>query len=382
MQKALVPEDLAAHPWSAGFRGLLSEHDYDVDEIEGAPPGWLRGTLFRNGSGRNELNGQLVSPLVRRRRNDLGDPLRSRRHPLSQPLRRDAELSRRDAAGRIVHRGFGKMRPGGVLANALRQPAQRLEHLGRHARATGSCRCGRAGRLTRSIRATLETLGVEDFGGKVERLLGPSQDRPDTGEMFNFGIDYGRRTTLTPYRIAKGALTRLPPVTLPYPVMNHDFVLTANYLVFCLGPILVRPLRMILGFSSFDGALAVGRRQADPDPARAARRPRRAALDRNRAVLPVPFRQRLRGGRRARPRPDALSRLRRHRRRPAQLLALRLAGQGHGVADSAAGRPRDRQGRDPALRGRQRPTSSRASIPQRVGRRISLRLHRLQPARR
>ncbi len=37
--------------------------------------------------------------------------------------------------------------------------------------------------------------------------------------------------------------------------MNHDFVLTENYLVFCLGPILVHPLKFILGLSSFDGAL-------------------------------------------------------------------------------------------------------------------------------
>jgi all-trans-8'-apo-beta-carotenal 15,15'-oxygenase len=37
--------------------------------------------------------------------------------------------------------------------------------------------------------------------------------------------------------------------------MNHDFVLTQNHLVFCLGPILVHPLKMILGFASFDGAL-------------------------------------------------------------------------------------------------------------------------------
>jgi all-trans-8'-apo-beta-carotenal 15,15'-oxygenase len=42
---------------------------------------------------------------------------------------------------------------------------------------------------------------------------------------------------------------------LPYPVMNHDFVLTARYLVFCLGPILVHPLKFLLGFKSFDGAL-------------------------------------------------------------------------------------------------------------------------------
>ena len=78
---------------------------------------------------------------------------------------------------------------------------------------------------------------------------------PETGELFNFGIDYGAKTTLTPYRLDKGALTRLPPVTLPYPVMNHDFVLTQNYLAFCLGPILVPLAEMILGFRSFDGAL-------------------------------------------------------------------------------------------------------------------------------
>ena len=42
---------------------------------------------------------------------------------------------------------------------------------------------------------------------------------------------------------------------LPYPVMNHDFVLTPGYLAFCIGPILASPLKFILGFKSFDGAL-------------------------------------------------------------------------------------------------------------------------------
>ena len=60
---------------------------------------------------------------------------------------------------------------------------------------------------------------------------------------------------LTPYRLHKGELTRLSPITLPYPVMNHDFVMTANHLVFCLGPILVHPLRLLLRLASFDGAL-------------------------------------------------------------------------------------------------------------------------------
>jgi len=45
------------YPWSAGFRTLAAEHDYRIDEIDGAVPKSLRGTLFRNGSGRNDLGG-------------------------------------------------------------------------------------------------------------------------------------------------------------------------------------------------------------------------------------------------------------------------------------------------------------------------------------
>ena len=37
--------------------------------------------------------------------------------------------------------------------------------------------------------------------------------------------------------------------------MNHDFVLTEHHLVFCLGPILLRSLKMVLGLESFDSAL-------------------------------------------------------------------------------------------------------------------------------
>ena len=46
-----------AYPWSAGFRSLEEEHDYRLDEIDGQVPATLRGTLFHNGSGRNQLAG-------------------------------------------------------------------------------------------------------------------------------------------------------------------------------------------------------------------------------------------------------------------------------------------------------------------------------------
>ncbi len=103
--------------------------------------------------------------------------------------------------------------------------------------------------------ATLATLGVADFNGTLKSFSAHPKRDPATGALFNFGIDYGPKTTLTPYRVHRGTLTKLPVVTLPYPLMNHDFVLTEHYLVFCLGPILVRSLKMILGLESFDSAL-------------------------------------------------------------------------------------------------------------------------------
>src|SRR4051812_1066562 len=243
-----------AGPWSAGFRSLLQEHDYRVDSIEGAVPPALRGPLFRNGSGRNDLAGQWFPHWFDG--DGMVQAIRFADDGIHYRNRYVATESYRDEtrAGHIVHRGFGKMRPGGVLANALRQPANvsNTSVIVDEGRLLSLWEGGPPHALDP---ATLETQGVEDFGGALKAFSAHPRVDPDSGELFNFGIDYGRVCTLTPYRLQRGSLAKLPPVTLPYPVMNHDFVLTRHYLVFCLGPILVRPLKFLLGFSSFDGAL-------------------------------------------------------------------------------------------------------------------------------
>jgi all-trans-8'-apo-beta-carotenal 15,15'-oxygenase len=243
-----------AYPWSAGFRTLAEEHNYRVEEIDGKVPAGLRGTLFRNGSGRNELGGTwfphwfdgdgMISAI---RFDDVGIHYRNR-YVATENWRDES------AAGRIVHRGFGKMRPGGVLANALRQPAN-VSNTSVVMDGDRLLSLWEGGPPFGLDPATLDTRGIETFGGAVKAFSAHPKVDPDTGELFNFGIDYGARTTLTPYRLDKGVATRLPPVTLPYPVMNHDFVVTSRYLAFCIGPILVSPLKFLLGFSSFDGAL-------------------------------------------------------------------------------------------------------------------------------
>jgi all-trans-8'-apo-beta-carotenal 15,15'-oxygenase len=244
----------APYPWSAGFRTLAAEHDYRIDEIDGAVPKSLRGTLFRNGSGRNELGEQwfphwfdgdgMISSI---RFDEAGIHYRNR-------YVRTENYNDETREGRIVHRGFGKQRPHGAWGNAFRQPGN-VSNTSVVVQGDRLLSLWEGGAPVGLDPKTLETLGLETFGGQVAAFSAHPKIDPVTGELFNFGIDYGRNTMLTPYRIDAHGLTRLAPVKLPYPLMNHDFVLTKNHLVFCLGPILVRPLRFLLGLSSFDGTL-------------------------------------------------------------------------------------------------------------------------------
>jgi len=242
------------YPWNAGFQTLSGEFDYRIDEIDGHVPAMLRGTLFRNGAGRNDLGGHwfahwfdgdgMVSAI---RFDDDGI------YYLNRYVRTENYCDE-TRAGRIVHRGFGKMRPGGVVGNAFRQPAN-VSNTSVVMQDDRLLSLWEGGPPFALDPATLETLGREDFGGRVKAFSAHPKIDPRSGELFNFGIDYGAKTTLTPYRLHRGELTCFPAITLPHPVMNHDFVLTQNHLVFCLGPILVHPLKMILGLASFDGAL-------------------------------------------------------------------------------------------------------------------------------
>lgn len=245
---------MAAHSWSEGFVSLEDEHDHRIDDIDGTVPPSLRGTLYRNGAGRNQLAGDWFAHwfdgdgMVQAIRFD-GAGVHYRNRYVRTP-----NYLEETAAGRIRRRGFGKMRPGGMLANAFRRPANvsNTSVVVQDGRLLSLWEGGPPFELDGE---TLETRGVADFGGTVEAFSAHPKIDPATGELFNFGIDYGPRTTLTPYRVKDGRVVCLPTVTLPYPVMNHDFVLTERHLVFCLGPILVGVLPMMLGLSSFDAAL-------------------------------------------------------------------------------------------------------------------------------
>jgi all-trans-8'-apo-beta-carotenal 15,15'-oxygenase len=244
--------------WHRIFETLPDEHDYVVDEIDGELPRGLAGTLYRNGPGRNDIGGKPFAHLFD------GDGM------LSQFTLRDGRIRFRN---RFVHtnhylaergtdrppmRGFGNQRRGGPLANAFRAPGN-VANTSVTFHAGNLLALWEGGHPWRLDPDTLETIGEHDFDGRLKGAHAfsahPKVD-PATGDLFNFGVTYGPRTRIHSYRVGRGGrLEYLQPVTLPYPVMNHDFALTSRHLVFVIDPIMLRLGRFLLGFASFDGAL-------------------------------------------------------------------------------------------------------------------------------
>jgi all-trans-8'-apo-beta-carotenal 15,15'-oxygenase len=248
----------ADHDWHRIFESLLDEHDYVADEVEGRIPEGLTGTLYRNGPAKNEVGGKPYAHLFD------GDGMLSqftidegRVHYRNRFVRTTHYLAER-AADRPLYRGFGTQKPGGVLANAFRLPAN-VANTSVTFHAGNLLALWEGGRPWRLDPDTLETIGEYDYDGELKATYSfsahPKID-PRTGELFNFGVQYGPRTRIRSYRVDRaGKLHHLRPVRLPYPVMNHDFALTEKHLVFVIDPILVNPLRMLIGLESIDRSL-------------------------------------------------------------------------------------------------------------------------------
>lgn len=247
----------------AGFATLGSERAYRVDpsRIEGALPPTLRGTLFRNGPGRNELGGRPLGHwfdgdgMVHAFRFDAG------RVDYRGRYVRTPKYVRETAAGRVTERSFGQNRPGGMLANLGRMPANAantsvVHHAGR------LLALWEGGHPYHLDATTLETLGAFDFDGRLGPLHAFSAHGridPCTGRYVNFGIRFTARGFVAKiYDIdAAGRIERSASIPVGAHPFVHDFAMSEHYLVFFVGPLAMKGfVPYVLGRTTFDRALS------------------------------------------------------------------------------------------------------------------------------
>lgn len=106
---------------------------------------------------------------------------------------------------------------------------------------------------------TLETYGLENLEGLDHKRSYSAHPKRDsqTGEIFNFGVSYGKNATLNLYRSDRnGKLIKKNQAALQGLPMIHDFVLAGDYLIFCVPPLRMNPFPILLNLQSYSDSLA------------------------------------------------------------------------------------------------------------------------------
>jgi all-trans-8'-apo-beta-carotenal 15,15'-oxygenase len=244
--------------WQKGYSSLAEEYDYWIDDVEGKIPLELHGTLFRNGPGLLDVNGQRIhhpfdgDGMVSAIAFDNG-----RAHFRNRFVRTEGFVAEQKA-GRILYRGtFGTQKPGGWLANAFELQLKKIANTNVIYWGGKLLALWEAAEPYRLDPATLETLGPDYLDGLLKPnspfgahpRIDPACEQ-DGGEpcLVNFSIKPGLSSTITLYEFSpSGKLLRQYSHIVPGFAFIHDFVITPNYCIFFQNPVSFNPLPYILG---------------------------------------------------------------------------------------------------------------------------------------
>ncbi|MDH6060961.1 carotenoid oxygenase family protein [Chrysosporum bergii ANA360D] len=258
MQTLKTEKSYTRGDWQGGYKSLTEEFDYEIDNVEGEIPPELQGTLFRNGPGLLDVNGQYIHHPFD------GDGMISRisfvngrAHFRNRFVRTEGYLAEQQA-GKILYRGvFGTQKPGGWLANIFDFKLKNIAN-------TNVIYWG--GKLLALWEAaephhldphTLATLGKEYFNGVLSTgeafgahpRIDPSCEQ-DSGApcLVNFSIKPGLSTTITIFEInPDGKVVRQHAHSVPGFCFIHDFVITPHYCIFFQNPVTFNPIPFALG---------------------------------------------------------------------------------------------------------------------------------------
>ncbi len=105
---------------------------------------------------------------------------------------------------------------------------------------------------------TLETIGLDNLDGSLAPLVYSAHPKVDpiTGHIYNFGVAIGLKSQLHLYesdrmgKIIKSSSTKLPKIPL-----IHDFLIVGRYLVFCIPPVEIQILPIVLGLAAYSDAM-------------------------------------------------------------------------------------------------------------------------------
>jgi all-trans-8'-apo-beta-carotenal 15,15'-oxygenase len=257
-ENAILEKSYNRTDWQGGYESLYQEFDYWIDDIEGQIPPELQGTLFRNGPGLLDINGQRIHHPFD------GDGMISRisfvngRAHFRNRFVRTEGYVKEQKAGKILYRGvFGTQKPGGWLANLFDFNIKNIANTNVIYWGSKLLALWEAAEPHRLDPYTLETLEREYFDGVLSTgeafsahpRLDPSCNQ-DNGApcLVNFSIQPGLSTKITIFELnPAGQIIRKHAHSVPGFCFIHDFVITPNYCIFFQNPVTFNPVPLALG---------------------------------------------------------------------------------------------------------------------------------------
>jgi len=241
--------------WQKGYQSLPIEQAYWLDDIEGEIPPDLSGTLFRNGPGLLEVKGDRYGHPFDGDGMICAITFANQKAHFANSYVKTPEYLAEQAAGKILYRGvFGTQKPGGLLQNIFNLKLKNIANTNVIYHGEKLLALWEASRPYRLDPQTLETMGIEDFNGKLaasEVFTAHPKLDPQTGKMWAFGVDAGPKSTINLYTVdGLGNFSKEYSHQVPGFCFLHDFAFTPNYAIFAQNPVSFNPLPFVLGLKT------------------------------------------------------------------------------------------------------------------------------------
>jgi all-trans-8'-apo-beta-carotenal 15,15'-oxygenase len=259
--KRLTSEsDALPHPpdwWQAIAEPAAEFGPVTLPVLQGALPKGLRGCLYRNGPGRLQRAGEWVPHWFDGDGAILAVQFAETQVTALYRYVQTQGYQSETAAGQYLYGGYGQLAPGPFWRRWGQSPknAANTSVLALPDRLLALWEGGHPYALDLK---TLATLGPDALAGGLKPgqaySAHPKHD-PQTGEIYNFGVRYGKTLAIDLYRSnAQGRILQQNQIPLSRFAVIHDFCLAGPYLVFCIPPLKADLLSLLLGFKGFSDA--------------------------------------------------------------------------------------------------------------------------------
>ncbi len=244
--------------WQRGYESQRQELSYTVDRITGTIPPDLTGTLFRNGPGLLDINGEPIHHPFDGDGMICAIAFQEGRAYFQNRFVKTEGFVKEQAAGKSLYRGvFGTKRSGGWLANLFNFDIKNIANTSVIYWGDRLLALWEGAKPHRLDPFSLDTIGLDDLDGILGKSEGfsahPRVDPAsvlDDGQpcLVNFSISPGPVTTLNLYELSPtGKLLRRQSHPLPGFAFIHDFAITPHSVLLFQNPVQFNPLPFVFG---------------------------------------------------------------------------------------------------------------------------------------